>query len=114
MKATGSQGINSVPDRIKPRLRQIISEEQLERKRAHDRLAQRANRQRTKQYIKYLERQVAELKDKLKGYGDAIQHNAKLQHGNLNLQLQLAMIVDNNGYLNNSMHYVTFPPCMMF
>ncbi|KAF7596706.1 hypothetical protein BBP40_000134 [Aspergillus hancockii] len=108
MVTPGSESAKSASAGNVPRYRQMLSAAQLERKRAHDREAQKINRQRTKQYIKYLEHQVVELETKLKEYDNAIQQNTKLQHENENLRLQLATIVDGQESFTYSMHYGIF------
>jgi transposase len=66
------------------------SEAQLERKRANDREAQRIIRQRTREHIENLERQVAELGDQKEQLNKALQHNAELEAQIAHLQQQLA------------------------
>ncbi|PWY92032.1 hypothetical protein BO70DRAFT_1046 [Aspergillus heteromorphus CBS 117.55] len=68
-----------------------LSAEQLERKRANDREAQRTIRQRTKEHIERLEHQVAELKAKGDRFDDVVRQNAALEHEIRALRHQLAM-----------------------
>lgn len=56
-----------------------LSAEQLERKRANDREAQRTIRQRTKEHIENLEHQVAELTAKYQRYDEVLRQNTVLQ-----------------------------------
>ncbi|KAF9884662.1 hypothetical protein FE257_001355 [Aspergillus nanangensis] len=68
-----------------------LSAEQLERKRANDREAQRTIRQRTKEHIERLEHQVAELKSKGEQYDDVVRRNGALENEIRVLRQQLAM-----------------------
>ncbi|KAE8380660.1 hypothetical protein BDV26DRAFT_128212 [Aspergillus bertholletiae] len=68
-----------------------LSVEQLERKRANDREAQRTIRQRTKEHIERLERQVAELKEKGEQYDHVVQRNSDLENEIRALKQQLAL-----------------------
>jgi myosin heavy subunit len=56
-----------------------LTAEQLERKRANDREAQRTIRQRTREHIEYLERQVAELSVKGDQMDKLLQYNSLLE-----------------------------------
>jgi hypothetical protein len=69
-----------------------LTASQLERKRANDREAQRAIRQRTRDYIEHLEKQVSELTDKRNELTAAMQRNASLEAevARLRCQLQFA------------------------
>ncbi|KAL5365081.1 hypothetical protein BJX96DRAFT_6997 [Aspergillus floccosus] len=69
-----------------------LSAEQLERKRANDREAQRTIRQRTKEHIERLEHQVAELKAKGEQYDDVVRRNAVLENEIRALRHQLALL----------------------
>ncbi|OJJ45600.1 hypothetical protein ASPZODRAFT_68521 [Penicilliopsis zonata CBS 506.65] len=68
-----------------------LSAEQLERKRANDREAQRTIRQRTKEHIDRLQREVQELKAKGEQYDHLFQHNMELQEEISLLKSQLSM-----------------------
>jgi TolA-binding protein len=79
------------PDpRVGTRSVNTLSDAQLERKRANDREAQRIIRQRTREHIENLERQVAELGDQKEQLNKALQHNAELEARVVQLQQQLA------------------------
>ena len=79
------------PDpRVGTRSVNTLSDAQLERKRANDREAQRIIRQRTREHIENLERQVAELGDQKEQLNKALQHNAELEAQIAHLQQQLA------------------------
>lgn len=69
-----------------------LSAEQLERKRANDREAQRTIRQRTKEHIENLEHQVAELTAKYQRYDDVVRQNTALQDEIKRLRHELAMM----------------------
>ncbi|PYH95426.1 hypothetical protein BO71DRAFT_323142 [Aspergillus ellipticus CBS 707.79] len=75
-----------------------LSAEQLERKRANDREAQRTIRQRTKEHIERLEHQVAELKAKGEQFDDVVRRNAALENEIRALRHQLAMAGSRQGY----------------
>ncbi|KAL4895690.1 hypothetical protein BDV59DRAFT_199682 [Aspergillus ambiguus] len=77
-----------------------LSAEQLERKRANDREAQRTIRQRTKEHIERLEHQVAELKSKGEQYDDIMRRNAVLENEIRALRQQLSMLGGRQGYGN--------------
>ncbi|GAD92835.1 bZIP transcription factor, putative [Paecilomyces variotii No. 5] len=68
-----------------------LSAEQLERKRANDREAQRTIRQRTKEHIEHLERRVAELSAKEEQFDNALRRNTALEAEIAHLRHQLAM-----------------------
>ncbi|PWY88695.1 hypothetical protein BO94DRAFT_48031 [Aspergillus sclerotioniger CBS 115572] len=74
-----------------------LSAEQLERKRANDREAQRTIRQRTKEHIERLEHQVAELKAKGEQFDDVVRRNVALEHEIRALKHQLA-VASRQGY----------------
>ena len=78
----------------RPRTRKVTSltAEQLERKRANDREAQRTIRQRTKEHIEQLERQVAELSVRGEQMDGLLQRNAVLEREISYLRQQLAAI----------------------
>lgn len=76
-----------------------LSAEQLERKRANDREAQRLIRQRTKdqieslqQEVSMLQAQVAEMRPRSEGYNELLQQNAALQNEVSRLRHQLASL----------------------
>lgn len=73
----GERGLRSVSS---------LSDAQLQRKRANDREAQRINRQRTREHIGNLERQVAELREEK---DQALQRNSKLEAQIAALQRQI-------------------------
>ncbi|PLB37452.1 bZIP transcription factor [Aspergillus candidus] len=77
-----------------------LSAEQLERKRANDREAQRTIRQRTKEHIEDLEHQVRELRIKGEQFDDMVRRNALLETENRTLRHQLAMTNSGPGYQN--------------
>jgi myosin heavy subunit len=79
------------PDpRVGTRSVNTLSDAQLERKRANDREAQRIIRQRTREHIENLERQVAELGEQKEQLNKALQHNAELEAQIAQLQQQVA------------------------
>lgn len=76
-----------------------LSAEQLERKRTNDREAQRLIRQRTKEQIESLQRevsilraQVAEMRPRSEGYDELLQQNAALQNQVSRLKRQLTSL----------------------
>jgi phage I-like protein len=69
-----------------------LTAEQLERKRANDREAQRTIRQRTKEHIENLEHQVAELSAKGEQMDRVIERNAALEAEIAHLRQQLVML----------------------
>ncbi|KAL1986449.1 hypothetical protein VTN96DRAFT_6369 [Rasamsonia emersonii] len=69
-----------------------LTAEQLERKRANDREAQRTIRQRTKEHIENLEHQVAELSAKGEQMDRVLQRNAALEAEIAHLRQQLSML----------------------
>lgn len=77
-----------------------LSAEQLERKRANDREAQRTIRQRTREHIERLEHQVSELKTKGDQYDDIVRRNAALENEIRTLKHQLSMVTSGQGYSN--------------
>ncbi|KAL1854554.1 hypothetical protein Plec18170_004644 [Paecilomyces lecythidis] len=68
-----------------------LTAEQLERKRANDREAQRTIRQRTKEHIEHLERRVAELSAKEEQFDNVLRRNTALETEIAHLRHQLAM-----------------------
>jgi hypothetical protein len=79
------------PDpRVGTRSVNTLSDAQLERKRANDREAQRIIRQRTREHIENLERQVTELGEQKEQLNKALQHNSELEAQIAALQRQLA------------------------
>jgi hypothetical protein len=80
-KATSSLSTTQRPPdpRVGTRSVNTLSDAQLERKRANDREAQRIIRQRTKEHIETLERQVAELSEQKEQLNKALQHNSELE-----------------------------------
>ncbi len=76
--------------RVGTRSVNTLSAAQLERKRANDREAQRIIRQRTKEHIEDLERQVAELPEIKEQLIKAQHRNAELEAQVASLQRQLA------------------------
>lgn len=75
-----------------------LSAEQLERKRANDREAQRTIRQRTKEHIEGLEHQVAEMRPKAQQFDEIARRNAALEDEIRRLRHQLAMVSGRQGY----------------
>ncbi|KAJ6120938.1 hypothetical protein N7523_005218 [Penicillium sp. IBT 18751x] len=78
-----------------------LSAEQLERKRANDREAQRSIRQRTKEHIEQLEHQVsilqarvAELQPRSERFDELVQENVALQNEVNRLKQQLGIPID--------------------
>jgi len=91
-KAPGNVSTSQRPPdpRVGTRSVNTLSDAQLERKRANDREAQRIIRQRTREHIENLERQVAELGEQKEQLNKALQHNAELEAQIAHLQQQLA------------------------
>ncbi|KAL2824153.1 hypothetical protein BDW59DRAFT_162718 [Aspergillus cavernicola] len=77
-----------------------LSAEQLERKRANDREAQRTIRQRTKEHIERLELQVAELRAKGDKFDEVVRRNSLLENEIRALRHQLSMAAGGTGYQN--------------
>lgn len=82
-----------------------LSAEQLERKRANDREAQRSIRQRTKEHIEHLEHQVsllqaqvAELRPRSERFDELVQQNAALQAEVNRLKVQLGIPTGRPGF----------------
>lgn len=91
----------------RPGIRKVtsLSAEQLERKRANDRLAQRSIRQRTKEHIESLEgqismlqAQVAEMRSQSEGYVELLQRNTALQDEVSRLRHQLASLTGSSSF----------------
>ncbi|KAH3518645.1 hypothetical protein KXV55_007559 [Aspergillus fumigatus] len=82
-----------------------LSAEQLARKRANDREAQRTIRQRTKEHIERLQNQVAELQAKNQQFDDVMRRNAALEHEIKSLRQQLAMLTGNQSYSSTEGSY---------
>ncbi|KAL2001429.1 hypothetical protein VTN02DRAFT_1786 [Thermoascus thermophilus] len=70
-----------------------LTAEQLERKRANDREAQRTIRQRTKEHIEQLERQVAELRARDEQMDNVLRRNVALEAEISRLRHQLAVVM---------------------
>lgn len=81
-----------------------LTAEQLERKRANDREAQRTIRQRTKEHIETLERQVAELRAKGEQFDEVVRRNGLLEEEVRQLKHQLAVVTGSPGYSGNGKH----------
>lgn len=100
----------------RPGIRRVssLSAEQLERKRANDREAQRLIRQRTKEHIEGLEKQVsslqaqvAEMRPRSEQYNELLQQNAALQDEVSRLKHQLASLTgspDQGGLVRSGWH----------
>lgn len=71
-----------------------LSAEQLERKRANDREAQRTIRQRTKEHIEKLESQVAELSARDEQMDKVLERNAELEVEISYLRQQLSLLTN--------------------
>jgi myosin heavy subunit len=91
-KAPGNTPTSQRPPdpRVGTRSVNTLSDAQLERKRANDREAQRIIRQRTREHIENLERQVTELGEQKEQLNKALQHNAELEAQIAQLQQQVA------------------------
>ncbi|KAJ6137329.1 hypothetical protein N7471_003815 [Penicillium samsonianum] len=86
-----------------------LSVEQLERKRANDREAQRSIRQRTKGHIEQLEAQVATLQSQIaemrlqnERYDEVVQHNAFLENEVIRLKHQVASLTGRPEFASNN------------
>ncbi|KAF2093477.1 hypothetical protein NA57DRAFT_21482, partial [Rhizodiscina lignyota] len=89
-------GAKRRPSRAGTRSVSTLTAAQLERKRANDREAQRAIRQRTKEHIENLERRIAELTatdDTSSKLMQALQRNEELEHENAILRSRLGQTV---------------------
>ena len=88
----GSGGRRRRESRAGTRSVSTLSAAQLERKRANDREAQRTIRQRNREHIESLERQVAQLTAKKEQLDSALQQNAVLEAEIERLKRQLATV----------------------
>ncbi|OQE23473.1 hypothetical protein PENFLA_c011G04470 [Penicillium flavigenum] len=86
-----------------------LSAEQLERKRANDREAQRSIRQRTKGHIEQLEAQVSALQSQIakmrvqnERFDEVVQHNAFLENEVIRLKHQLASLTGRPEFASNN------------
>lgn len=91
-------GLKKRPSRAGTRSVTTLTAAQLERKRANDREAQRAIRQRTKDHIDTLERQVRDLTAQLEGNSsskmmDLMRRNEELEQENAVLRARLSHAV---------------------
>ncbi|RAH50246.1 bZIP transcription factor [Aspergillus brunneoviolaceus CBS 621.78] len=84
-----------------------LSAEQLERKRANDREAQRTIRQRTKEHIERLEHQVAELKIKGDRFDEIVRRNTAMEMEIRSLRHQLALATGRQGHSSLDGSYST-------
>ncbi|PYH45787.1 bZIP transcription factor [Aspergillus saccharolyticus JOP 1030-1] len=84
-----------------------LSAEQLERKRANDREAQRTIRQRTKEHIERLEHQVAELKVKGDRFDEIVRRNTAMEMEIRSLRHQLALATGRQGHSGLESTYST-------
>ena len=92
----GSSSTKKRPSRAGTRSVSTLTQAQLERKRANDREAQRAIRQRTKDHIEALERQIRELAATSDSNGklmQAMQRNQELEQENALLRSRLTNAV---------------------
>ncbi|KAJ5162608.1 bZIP transcription factor bZIP-1 [Penicillium coprophilum] len=92
-----------------------LSVEQLERKRANDREAQRSIRQRTKEHIEQLEAQVATLQSQIaemrpqnERFDEVMQHNAFLENEVIRLKHQVASLTGRPEFASNNEPMVPF------
>ncbi|KAL6238961.1 hypothetical protein BDW75DRAFT_236909 [Aspergillus navahoensis] len=90
-----------------------LTAEQLERKRANDREAQRTIRQRTREHIERLELQVAELKAKGDKFDEVVRRNALLETEIGALRHQLSMATGSPGYQNLERPYSQQPASLI-
>ncbi|KAJ5515155.1 hypothetical protein N7463_004707 [Penicillium fimorum] len=86
-----------------------LSVEQLERKRANDREAQRSIRQRTKEHIEQLEAQVvtlqsqiADMRSQNERFDEVMQHNAFLENEVIRLKHQVASLTGRPEFASNN------------
>lgn len=93
-----------------------LTAEQLERKRANDREAQRTIRQRTKEHIEKLEHQVAELSAKGEQMDRVLQRNAALEAEIAHLRQQLSMLGGRRSAyrVDGRSNPVTICPCLLW
>ncbi|RJE25876.1 B-zip transcription factor [Aspergillus sclerotialis] len=82
-----------------------LSSEQLERKRANDREAQRTIRQRTREHIEQLEHQVAELSAKGDQFDNVVRRNAALEEELHRLKYQLSMMAGRQSFSDHEPTY---------
>ena len=87
-----------------------LTSEQLERKRANDREAQRTIRQRTKELIESLGQEVTELRVRNEEFDDVVRRNVSLQNEVRQLRLQLAVVTSNPAYSSSG----ECPPSCLF
>jgi hypothetical protein len=97
-KRGGTPGAKRRPSRAGTRSVTTLTAAQLERKRANDREAQRAIRQRTKDHIADLERQIRELTAQVNGNTsenlmELIRRNEELEQDNAMLRSRLSHAV---------------------
>ncbi|KAJ6110973.1 hypothetical protein N7486_003208 [Penicillium sp. IBT 16267x] len=99
-----------------PRNVSTMSAEKLERKRAHDREAQRSIRQRTKENIEQLENenanlrsQVAEMQPLYDRYEELLQQNVALEEEVRGLKRQLAAFTERRSIQAIGQHFNAFP-----
>ncbi|KAJ5184520.1 bZIP transcription factor bZIP-1 [Penicillium cf. griseofulvum] len=92
-----------------------LSLEQLERKRANDREAQRSIRQRTKEHIEQLESQVATLQSQIaemrpqnERFHEVMQHNALLENEVIRLKHQVASLTGRPEFASNNQPMAPF------
>ncbi|KAJ5488223.1 hypothetical protein LT330_008293 [Penicillium expansum] len=86
-----------------------LSAEQLERKRANDREAQRSIRQRTKEHIEQLEAQVSTLQSQIaemrlqnERFDEVVQHNAFLENEMVRLKHQVASLTGRSEFASTN------------
>ena len=111
-KSTGHAPASRRPPdpRVGTRSVNTLSDAQLERKRANDREAQRIIRQRTREHIESLERQVAELSEQKEQLKKVLQHNSELEAQIAVLQQQvadMALLLRAQGYTDTGPAYGT-------
>jgi hypothetical protein len=104
-KQAATPGAKRRPSRAGTRSVTTLTAAQLERKRANDREAQRAIRQRTKDHIESLERRIAELTSNQDNHRllEVMQRNEQLEQENAMLRDRLnhtlGYVPDNSGML---------------
>lgn len=107
MSSSGNDLGSSRKREPRPGTRKVssLSAEQLERKRANDREAQRSIRQRNKEHIEQLEGQVATLQNQItdlrtrsERFDELIRRNTALDEENSRLKHQLAAIAGGSGF----------------
>ena len=109
----GPSGRRKRESRAGTRSVSMLSPAQLERKRANDREAQRTIRQRTREHIENLEKQVSELSEHKEHLDEALQQNAALETEIEHLKQQLAAVTQQLQYTrSHSLESTTEPiPC---